>query len=84
MRAKHHETLQAVFRNPVSGTIKWREIENLLVAVGCDVSEGSGSRVRFTMNGRTLFIHRPHPTPDAKRYVVRLIREFLDQAGVRP
>ncbi|MGE0501408.1 MAG: type II toxin-antitoxin system HicA family toxin [Rhizobiaceae bacterium] len=84
MRTKHNETLRAVFANPVSGSIKWRDIEALLVACGADMSEGSGSRVRFTIAGQTLFLHRPHPPPDAKRWMIRDIREFLMNVGIRP
>lgn len=84
MRSKHQETLRAIFANPVSGSIKWREVEALLIALGAEMSEGSGSRVRFTLAGQTLFLHRPHPSPDTKRWAVRAIREFLTNAGIRP
>ncbi|WP_348628891.1 type II toxin-antitoxin system HicA family toxin [Mesorhizobium sp. M1E.F.Ca.ET.063.01.1.1] len=55
-----------------------------MIALGAEVSEGSGSRVRFTISGRTLFLHRPHPSPDTKRWAVREIREFLTNVGIRP
>ncbi len=84
MRSKHQETLRAIFANPVSGSIKWREVEALLIALGAEMSEGSGSRVRFTLAGQTLFLHRPHPSPDTKRWAVQAIREFLTNAGIRP
>lgn len=48
------------------------------------MTEGRGSRLRFTLNERTIFVHRPHPAPDAKPYVVRNIREFLKDAGIQP
>ncbi|MBX3575788.1 MAG: type II toxin-antitoxin system HicA family toxin [Rhizobiaceae bacterium] len=84
MRAKHHSTLKAVFADPVSGSLKFREIESLLVALGAELSEGSGSRVRFTLAGQTLFLHRPHPSPDAKRWMVRAVRDFLINTGNTP
>ena len=84
MHKAHRNTLKAVFSEPVSGSIKWRDIEALLVALGADVSEGSGSRVRFTLNGSSLLIHRPHPSPDTKKYVVRTVREFLTNSGIKP
>jgi hypothetical protein len=52
-----------VFADPVSSSIKWREIETMLIVLGAEMSEGSGSRVRFTIAGQTLFLHRPHPSP---------------------
>jgi hypothetical protein len=84
MNRRHRKTLAGIFADPVSGSIKWRDIESLLAACGAEMSEGSGSRVRFTIGGQTLFLHRPHPSPDTKRWAVRDIREFLTNAGIKP
>jgi hypothetical protein len=84
MRSKHRATLEAIFAEPASGSIKWRDVEALLIGLGAEMSEGSGSRVRFTIGDQTLFLHRPHPSPDTKRWAIRDIREFLINAGIRP
>jgi len=84
MNSKHTKTLQAIFKDPVSPTIEWAAIEALLVAVGCKVIEGSGSRVRFEHKGIVASFHRPHPAKEAKRYQVRDAREYLIKLGVRP
>jgi hypothetical protein len=84
MNSKQKKTLAAVFANPVSGSIEWRDIESLLVAIGCQLIEGDGSRVRFNFNGAVASFHRPHPNKEAKRYQVREAREFLMQIGVTP
>lgn len=84
MNSKHRKTLVAVFADPVPGTIAWASIESLLVAVGCEVVEGSGSRVRFAMGAAVATFHRPHPEKEAKRYQVRDAREFLIRIGVQP
>lgn len=84
MNSKQRETLAAVFADPVSGTVEWSAIETLLVAAGCEVIEGSGSRVRFVFNGMVATFHRPHPAKEAKRYQVRDAREFLLRIGVKP
>lgn len=84
LNARHQKTLGAVYANPVGGSIKWRDVEALLIACGAEMSEGSGSRVRFTIGGQTLFLHRPHPSPDTKRWAIRDIREFLANVGIRP
>ncbi|TIU81972.1 MAG: type II toxin-antitoxin system HicA family toxin [Mesorhizobium sp.] len=81
MKAAHRQTLDKIFANPISASSKWRDVETL-VALGARVSEGRGSRVRFTLNGLTLRVHRPHPSPDTKAYVVREIRTFLIDSGV--
>jgi hypothetical protein len=84
MKAAHRQTLDKIFANPVSASIKWRDVEALLVALGAEVSEGSGSRARFTIVDQTLFLHRPHPSPDTKRWAIRDIREFLTNVGIGP
>lgn len=68
MNSKQSATLSAVFAQPISGTIAWSAIEALLVAVGCRVIEGDGSRVRFEKDGIVASFHRPHPAKEAKRY----------------
>ena len=84
MNSKHKKTLQAVFAEPVSGTIAWASIESLLVAVGCEIVEGAGSRVRFVHGDRIESFHRPHPAKEAKRYQVRAARDFLLRIGIKP
>lgn len=84
MNAAHRKTLIAVFMDPVSKSMEWRRIEALLVAIGCQVIEGNGSRVRFEKNGIIGTFHRPHPTREAKPYQVRDTRQFLENLGVKP
>lgn len=84
MNSRQRKTLEAVFRDPVSGTIEWTAIESLLLAVGCTVTEGSGSRVRFVKDDEYEAFHRPHPAKEAKRYQVRAARDFLIRLGVKP
>lgn len=84
MNSKHRKTLAAIFKDPVSGTLHWSAIESLLVAAGCKVIEGSGSRVRFENDGRIASFHRPHPAKEAKRYQVRDAREYLTYLGIEP
>ena len=84
MNRRHQKTLNEVFADPVSGSIKWRDVEGLVIACGAEISEGSGSRVRFAIGGQTLFLHRPHPSPDTKRWAIRAIREFLTNVGIKP
>lgn len=84
MNSKHRKALAAIFANPVSGTLEWVTIERLFIAVGCEVIEGDGSRVRFVRDGVVGAFHRPHPAKEAKRYQVRDAREFLTRIGVEP
>jgi hypothetical protein len=84
MNSKHRKTLAAIFKEPVSGTIDWADIESLLLAAGCTLIEGNGSRVRFSFANEVESFHRPHPAKEAKRYQVRAARDFLLRIGVRP
>jgi hypothetical protein len=82
MNRSHRKTLAAVFAQPISGNIEWRRIEALFKAAGCDVIEGSGSRITIIHKGRKATFHRPHPGKDALRYQIRAAREFLEIIGV--
>ena len=84
MNGRQRKTLDAIFADPVSGTIEWAAVENLLIAVGCSVIEGSGSCVRFVRAGIIASFHRPHPAKEAKRYQVRDARDYLTKLGIRP
>jgi hypothetical protein len=84
MNSKHRKTLLAIFSDPVPATMEWAAIESLLVAIGCKVIEGSGSRVRFIFGEEVETFHRPHPSKEAKRYQVRIARQYLLRIGVKP
>ena len=84
MNSKQRKTLSAIFQDPVNGNIEWRQIESLLLGLGCEVIEGSGSRVTFILNGQRADFHRPHPCKEALRYRVKDVRTFLQRAGVTP
>ncbi len=82
MNSKQRQTLSASFANPINGNIEWRHIESLLIALECQVVEGSGSRVTFILNDQRVDLHRPHPGKEALRYRVKDVRKFLQRAGV--
>lgn len=84
MQSKHQRTLQAIFESPVRSNILWKDIENLLIAIGAEISEGRGSRVRIFLNGVRAVFHRPHPGKETDKGVVISMRRFLIEAGVEP
>ena len=84
MNNRQRNTLSAIFAEPINGNIEWRRIESLLVALGCDLIEGNGSRATFLLNGQRADFHRPHPGKEALRYRVRDVRLFLQRAGITP
>jgi hypothetical protein len=84
MNAKQRRTLAAIFERPERADIAWRDIEGLLVAVGADVSEGNGSRVRIALHGVRAVFHRPHPQKETGKGAVKSMRRFLQEAGIEP
>ncbi|MBE2234690.1 MAG: type II toxin-antitoxin system HicA family toxin [Anaerolinea sp.] len=84
MNKRQRETLDRIFQTPAPASLAWRDVEALFLAVGARTVEGSGSRVRFELNGVVATFHRPHPEKEAKPYQVRDARRFLEQAGIKP
>ena len=84
MNKKYRKTLQAIFEDPVRSSILWSDIERLLVALGAEISEGSGSRVRIALRGVRAVFHRPHPQKETNKGAVVSMRRFLNEAGVTP
>lgn len=64
MKKKHQMTLKQIFARPVSGSIRWADIEALFVELGAEVSERAGSRIAVVLFGEVRVFHRPHPAPD--------------------
>ena len=83
MNSKQLRTLDAIFARPTSAKVAWADIERLLIAVGCSIVEGNGSRVRFEKDGLIASFHRPHPGKDAKKYQVEDARDYLTKLGVK-
>ena len=84
LSSRHRKTLAAVFADPVRSNVPWAEIEKLLVALGAEISEGSGSRVRIALCGVRAVFHRPHPQRETDKGALKSMRRFLREAGVRP
>jgi len=83
MNAKNKKTLKDVFARPVLSGILWNNIEALLISLGAEISEGSGSRVRIALNGVRAVFHRPHPQKETDKGSVQSMRRFLENSGVK-
>ncbi|MEC4677746.1 MAG: type II toxin-antitoxin system HicA family toxin [Nitrospirota bacterium] len=82
MNSKHRKTLGSVFSRSVRKDLEWARIESLFLALGAELIEGRGSRVRFVLNGVVGTFHRPHPAKEAKPYQVRDARDFLKESEI--
>jgi hypothetical protein len=83
LSSKHRKTLRAVFADPVRTNINWTDIENLFEALGAEVTEGRGSRVRVDLNEVRAVFHRPHPENETDKGAVKSVRKFLENGGVQ-
>ncbi len=84
MSHKHENLIQAIFHDPVSGNIQWREIESLLRHLGAAIESLSGTRIRVKLNGHEGILHRPHGGNALGRQDVQHLREYLAHARVTP
>lgn len=84
MNRKQQRTLELVFSRPVSGSVKWRDIEALFVALGAEVTEREGSRIGVKLFADRRVFHRPHPSPDTDKAAVESVRKWLETHGVKP
>ena len=84
MNSKHQKTLQTIYALPTAKGLPWKDLEALFVALGAEVIEGDGSRVKFVLNNKVIRYHRPHKPKTARAYQVELAREFLESMGIKP
>lgn len=81
MNKNHKKTLEDIFQNPIRSNIIWKDIEIMLIAMGAEISEGRGSRVRIALNGLRAVFHRPHPRKETDKGALISMRRFLKEAG---
>lgn len=84
MTKKQRRTLEAIFENPVRADVLWADVERMLRALGAELSEGRGSRVRVALRGVRAVFHRPHPRKETDKGALMSVRRFLAEAGVTP
>lgn len=84
MSHKHIHVLRAIFQDPVSGNIHWREIESLLHHLGATVEPAHGARFRVVLNKVEAFLHHPHNRSTCAKHDIKQLREYLAHAGVSP
>lgn len=81
---KHGHLLEAIFHDPVSANIHWREVESLLHHLGAEIGPLSGARLRVKLNGHEDTLHRLQGGSTLGRQEVKHLREFLAHGRVTP
>ncbi|MBK9020118.1 MAG: type II toxin-antitoxin system HicA family toxin [Sulfuritalea sp.] len=81
MSNKHRHVLQAIFHDPISSNVQWREIESLLHHLGASVEAGHGARFRVVLNRHEFTVHHPHHGNELGKPEIKYLREHLAAAG---
>ena len=84
MNAAQRNTLQAIFEKPTRADVRWSKVEGLVRALGGEVTEGRGSRVRFRLGDRVATFHGPHPKRVTGKATLEDVRRFLENAEIKP
>ena len=79
MNKKQSQTLNKILEKPERSDILWSNIESLIIALGGEVTEGRGSRVRVILNDVKAVFHRPHPERVTEKGAVKSVRRFLQE-----
>jgi len=83
MNKKQRQTLAKIFEKPERSDIRWDDIESLFGALGAEISQGKGSRIRVVLGSTKAVFHRPHPQPETNKPTVRSVQRFLIEVGVK-
>ena len=76
MNSQQKRTLSAIFEEPTRANVAWAHIESLFGALGAEVSQSNGSRVRVALGGSRAVFHRSHPRPEIDRGALRWCERF--------
>ena len=82
LNKKQKTTLIDIFQEPIRADVNWDNIVSLFLALGGEISEGSGSRVRVFLYGTRAVFHRPHPQRVTNKGTLKSVRRFLMEAGI--
>ena len=82
--SKQNKQIIRLLRRPKDYT--FNEMETLLISLGFELHNAggtSGSAVRFInhSNGHIIRLHKPHPQPELKPYLVAMIINELKKGG---
>jgi HicA toxin of bacterial toxin-antitoxin, len=82
--SRHITLLRAIFQEPISANMHWREIESLLHHLGAVIEPTHGARFRVVLNGVEFVLHHPHHGSECNKQDIKQLREYLTQAGISP
>lgn len=83
MSKKHQKELSAIFSDHLSSNIHWKEIESLLIHLGAEFREGSGSSLVAIINGIEFSMHRGHHNTTMSKKSLHQLRKYLESVNIR-
>jgi hypothetical protein len=84
-KRKYRKTLELIFHRPVSGGIRWDDVESMLHPLGTEIIEREGSRIAVVLPKEVRVFHsRPHQKPETDKGTAASIRKLLESHGVTP
>ena len=81
---RHLSLLRAIFHDPVSANMHWREVESLLHHLGATVEPIHGARFRVVLNKIEGVLHHPHQGSECSKQDIKQLRTYLSRAGISP
>jgi hypothetical protein len=82
--SRHLNLLRAIFQEPVSANIHWREVESLLHHLGATIEPTHGARFRVVLNEVEVILHHPHHGSECSKTDIKQLRDYLVRAGISP
>ncbi len=67
MKRTHSKTLELISARPVSGSVRWADIESLFLELGATVTEREGSRIAVVLVVKRRSITARIPAHDRQR-----------------
>lgn len=79
--SKKDKLLDRFLAQPIKKDLTFNELENLLISLGYQKIQGSGSRVKFyhQQYDNLINLHKSHPNNALKEYLIRQIQEKLKE-----
>ncbi|MFY3308102.1 type II toxin-antitoxin system HicA family toxin [Achromobacter ruhlandii] len=81
--SQNAKAIERLCRLPPPADFEWRELLSIMKGFGFELHKNDGSRRHFVRqaNGREYRFdcHEPHPSGIVKRYVIRNLKDFLEE-----
>lgn len=79
-----YKTLKTLFSAQKTTPPGWNQIEQLFKSLGCEISEGAGSRITVSHNGIEKCFHVPHRHKQTEKYQLNIVRDYLKSIDAVP